>query len=127
LFEDLSGKIVEHGLEPIGPRDVVHRTGLLEPFQHQDEPRRPAIGLLVQGLQELCIDRLSCRGDEAGLVQGQAQILPSNLRDQTISQVPGVLRRRLCTAQHDHACAWGKLRQGARDDLGKTDGSATSW
>jgi hypothetical protein len=64
---------------------VVQHAGLLEPFQHQDQPRRPAVGLLVQGLQELCMDRLSCGGDEAGLVQGQAQIVPTNLRDEAIS------------------------------------------
>ncbi|MGH8522725.1 MAG: hypothetical protein ACREXY_00415 [Gammaproteobacteria bacterium] len=63
------------------------------------------------------MDRLSHAGDEAGLIQGQAQILPSNLRDETISYVPGILRRRFCAAQHDHPCAWGKLRQGAREDL----------
>jgi hypothetical protein len=34
-----------------------------------------------------------------------------------LSHVPGALGRRLCTAQHDHPRAWGKLRQGARDDL----------
>jgi hypothetical protein len=63
------------------------------------------------------MDRLSCSGNEAGLVQGQAQILPSNLRDQTVSQVPGALGRRFRTAQHDRACPWGNLGQGARDDL----------
>jgi len=39
------------------------------------------------------------------------------LRDETIGQVPGVFRRWLGTAQDDRTCAWGKLGQGARDDL----------
>lgn len=77
LVEDLTREIRENRVHCLRLRDMVHGPGSLEPFQHQDEPCRPSIRLVMQRAQRRLVQTRRVVADGRRFLQRMAEFVPS--------------------------------------------------
>jgi hypothetical protein len=119
LSEQLAGVVVEDIVPPEAPLIPEPAAARLQHLAHQDQSRRPPVGLLMDlrqriGFHVLHTVRLH---DLSCLIFRQLDLLPSDQPDPVIGAQAGKLRRRLGTARHDHVEAFGHRVESVYDHL----------
>ena len=116
-LQDLFCEVVEHEL-PRGQVGHFHHVALgHDLIEHEDEPRRPALGFLVEPLAgKLAAGVVPLLDDRIGLLPSEAQLVPAHHLELAVRSQPRHRGRRLTATAHDHASFGRRLHDRILDD-----------